>query len=381
MTKLAWGTLLLVGCAPLLEKLHGGDDKPTAPTDGRGEIIDSLAIADGNLVFAFNSENVFGRFQNDQGVLFVLTGPDGTKAGYRTDSTTHSTIAWEDQWREGTYTLAFTWFGRELDHKQFEVKMIPSPKGRVAPYVVRSTDPPVVFSPGDQVVLQTAVLVDVTRPVTEARFVWTKGDKVLNASSDVLRIGGASLGGPLAEFKLVRGTVEHGIDYTGATLYLFEGDDTLVGAWSYAEPAPGQQHIILPAVTPDPKQRPLVRKLAAETTTSRDTALEITESIACAAAASAKVREAITDFEGFAFAEGDAIDRAATKAEEAQDTRLSREEREQARMDQRISHDSVPSLVESGKSKRAFVIAAARKYKKGCLVALGVPRLSTPKKF
>jgi hypothetical protein len=375
------GLVLVCGCAPLLDKLHGSDSTPQAPTDGRGDLVDSLTIADGKLWFDFDTEHIFHRYDDD-GVRFVLDGPNGIHERFGYDYEGSSTIVWKDEWPAGTYTLTFTWFSRPLDHRQFEVKMIPSVAGSAKPYIARTGLPPVVYSPHSST-FHTAVLVDATSPVTEGRWVWIKGDKVLDSEHLEMRIEPISLGGPLAEMKHLDGNAvqNDGKTLTGANLYLFANDETLIGTWGYTEPSPGHQYVVLPEVTPDHKQLALVRAYVAAQNSYRDSTFDIAESVVCSAASSSQVRDAMWNAMQSGAEENAEIDRVAEKQAVQDDPRRSRADRDQARKDQSASSDWAVMAHSHGMSSIQRIKAAAKKFKKGCLVSLGVPRFSQAKKL
>jgi hypothetical protein len=238
-----------------------------------------------------------------------------------------------------------------------------------------------VFSPKDEVTLQTPVLIDVTRPVTSYVYVWIKGDSVLSTSDDVLRIQRVSRGGPLAVVRRAEGAFYGDADRTGATLYVILNAETLVGAWRYAEPAPLHQHVLLPAVPPDRKQLAIARAVATTKAQYRDSTFDVDERIACAAISSPKIFDALNAYENASAEEGFEGYRQITKQEEAADERRTSAERAKARADQRDSADFTGFADGRRLSRLDQIRAAARKYKPGCLTALGVPQIAKVKKI
>ena len=364
MKTLVLGMVLLMGCAPLLEKLHG-DDKPKPPSGTMGEIEDSIMLAEGRLYFDVTSDF-------DSPWTFTLDGPNGM---HETLDVGRTSASWKPEWPAGTYTLRFAAAGAERAHRQFVVKMMPGGDDTPEPYVVRHGLPPVTYTWGQEEAVHTTVLVDVTDPFSQARFVWIKGNKVLDARDDSVHISSITSNGPFAAMRFFWGRVpkDEVKDYVGANLYLFLNDD-LIGAWGFPEAVMTRHHTVLPEIAPDAQQVSLARAMLAKTYAHHDDSMTLEEPVACAAAASPKVRAALRSFEVGGAEQSMAQDRLAERNAISNDPRRSAEERAQARSEAQGALDDIGEHAANQVMDMRHVRAAARKYKKGCLISLGVPR-------
>lgn len=378
MNMMVLGLVLVCGCAPLLDRLHG-DDKPKVPTNPHGTLYDSLMIADGDLWFDYDTDIVSS--YGEDPMQLVLDGPKGIHENLEDRYDGQSKATWKDEWPAGTYTLALTGYGHELDRRQFEVKLIPAIDGPGKPYVVRSGLPPLVYATHQSTMLHTTMLVESTTPTTIAQWVIVKDDKVLAYSDEELRINALAFGGPLAELKFLEYSLSDSQQTDGVHVYLFANGDTFTGAWSYAKPPPHSSYVKLPELAPDPKELAVARKAAADHYHFRDSDFDVTESVACAAASSRAVSDAMNQAVDSAFDESHEIHRVSEKQDEQDDTRRTRAERDKARADQSEASRYAVIAGDRHASSVGRIKAAARKFKKGCLVSFGVPRFLPKKKL
>lgn len=302
----------------------------------------------------------------------TLTGPDGTYTLSHPDFT-----YWQDEWPAGTYKLTLRQSGRVVTEREFKVAMPPDAFGKPYPTIV--PDGPHVISPKDQD-LYTFLPVNVTTPGYKVAVVWVKDHRVVRTAAVVMDMPPLWEMSRLGEWQRLDISTKEVSSLGAATVMLFVNGGGLYGAWSWTK---DQQvpAMSLPSVTPDPKDLAIARAAAREK--SKEVVVDNDplagphdEALSCAVAKDAATRDAFLEYRQHAFGAGiddrDADDES-SRAEN--DDALTERQRVRMRKDAARLRESAGFAAQHEGDSLARAMKLSRKYKKGCLAAMGVPSI------
>lgn len=302
----------------------------------------------------------------------TLTGPGGTY----TLSNMNFTY-WQDEWPGGTYKLTLRQQGKVVTEREFKVAMVPDAFGKPYPTIV--PDAPHVVSPKDRD-LYTFLPVNVSTPGYPVAVVWMKDHRVVHAEASVMTIAPLFEMNRLGEFERLDISKAEVSSLGAATVMLFVNGTRLYGAWSWTN---DQQvpALSLPAVTPDSKDLAIARAAAREKSSEVEVrndpfAGPHDEALSCAVATDAAARDAFLAYRQNAFSAGiddRHADDETTRA--ANDDALTERQRAHLRQDASVRRDYAGFEAQHEAKGLALAMKLSRKYKKGCLAAMGVPSM------
>lgn len=372
----------LAGCGALLHKVRGEGgqaDSSKVDPNARAEIVDGFTrIKDGKqLVWEYATTNVYQDYVNEHGVVFVLSGP-GVKQEVAAEDHNLGQLDWDPAWPAGQYSLALLQHGQQLTEQQFTVRKLPRADGGEQPIVALDREPPLrMFHER----AMTMIAINVLRPVVSMEFVWIRDHQAVPTLSnddgtDTVRVDRLRNFGVLGDLVPVRSTVRDDVDLTGATLYLFENGESLLGAWRYVDAK--AQPVNLPAITPNPADLAVARKTAAARTQDvlsevPELAIRVDEPIACAVAQDKEARAAYAKWSDEDIAEQSGTSTQLEKQAKAENAYLTDAQRAQLASDRRQAGRMTVLAGTHRRKAMDVVMSIARKYKKGCLGAMGIP--------
>jgi hypothetical protein len=367
---------LLVGCGPLLDRLHGEPKEPALSADAHVEIFqDSLQIItdyrrDYRLMYAYDAQHV-----EVHGLRLVLEGPGGVtkdrQAGLYVDD-----WGFDSDWPDGTYTLRITGYGKVLASRTFEVKRGPGLEANGAPMVITRTEPPMMLRGKSW---STWIAMDVTRPNVDVEYVVMRGNQIVgDPKGTITNIDSLHTGKSLGTYKHAVGSAPDDLDLTGTTIFLFEHGEQLIGAWAYADAT--DKTLALARVTPPAKQLAIALDAAAgvhdeDNRIAQDLGIRVDERVVCAVVGSREAHELYVTLQSAEMDAGYQMYAQLDAQDQLEDRSLSR--RERAKLEDKRRTAASYAMADGLPMQRAQKKLAqlVHKYRKGCLAELGVPRL------
>lgn len=379
----------LTGCTAWLDKLHG-DSPPPKPAVSKLAHVEFIPdsfqfVHDWTkddpdvLWFTYNSVHVWDNHPEELHV--VLDGP-GVHEDMKADSDAEydEWIGWAKTWPDGHYKVTLTHFGTPLGSQELDVKRSPRLRGGGDPVVPTHGPAPMIMVGREW---HTMFGINVTKPIVSVNAVWMKDGAPLEKGTDVVeRADQLWEQAALGVYRKAAGKVSPSVDLHDATLFVFlDSGERYVGAWTYEDS--GDRAIALPPAHPDAAQLRAAQEAAREAGAESerwvpDLHASADEAVACAAASSPEVRDAVTGLHDAHVEIGMQVHRQLEAQDQLDDPDLTPRQRARLKEKQRTAGYYTEAAGTLQEREQAALAKAMRKQKKGCLVALGVPAAPGP---